>query len=244
MGFIPSFTVEMDIYDILYLSYIIPEERLRSTVPHSIRLVTPVPGRAIISLVMFRSKNVKTSLLPIVHFVYDQTNLRTYVIDPRTGNNAVFFLKSGITSRFISIATRLLQIPWQVASLHLDTGYDSENRLTRYFIEGHWEGPFNIILEKGQDTIVNPEPFNTPEEAMRFLTGPAVGLYNTSGGLIRFDVKHSAIKPATGSISVIDFPMLTQMGLVTDEELWKPQSVLIAPESHFRIYMPPSRLHL
>lgn len=244
MGLIPSFTVEMDIYDVLYLSYIIPEARFRPAVPDKIRLVAPSQGKAIISLVMFHSKNVTASLFPFVHFAYDQANLRTYVIDPRTGKNAVFFLKSGITSRFISIATRLLHIPWQVVSLRLDTGYDNENRLTSYAIEGHWQNPFDIILKENQNIMTNQEPFSTPEEAMRFLTGPAIGLYNTHGGLVRFEVKHSEIKPATGTISRIDFPMLTRSGILTDNELWKPQSVLVAPDGHFTIYMPPTKLRL
>ena len=92
MGLIPSFTVQMDIYDVLYLSYIIPEERLRPAVPHKIRLAAPIQGKAIISLVIFRSKNVTASLFPFIHFNYNQANLRTYVIDPPTGKNAVFFL--------------------------------------------------------------------------------------------------------------------------------------------------------
>jgi hypothetical protein len=244
MGFIPSFTVQMDIYDVLYLSYIIPEERLRPTVPDNICLATTSQGKAIISLVIFRSKNVTASLFPFIHFTYDQTNLRTYVIDPFTGKNAVFFLKSGITSRFISAVTNLLQIPWQSVSMRLNTEYDNKHGFVRYTVEGHWEDPFTIVLKGNQVPMLNPEPFNTPEETIHFLTGPAVGFYSTARGLIRFEVKHSEIKPSTGAISVISFPMLTRSGLITDEELWTPQSVLVAPDGHFTIYMPPTRLCL
>jgi uncharacterized protein YqjF (DUF2071 family) len=101
MGLIPSFSVEMDIYDVLYLSYVIPEERPRPAVPDSMRIAAPSPGKAVISVVIFRSKNVTASIFPFIHFAYDQANLRTYVIDPITGRNAVFFLKSAITSRLI-----------------------------------------------------------------------------------------------------------------------------------------------
>jgi hypothetical protein len=244
MGLIPSFTVQMDIYDVLYLSYIIPEERLRPAVPDNIRLAAPIQGKAIISLVIFRSNNVTASLFPFIRFNYNQANLRTYVIDPSTGKNAVFFLKSGITSRFISVITNLLQIPWQSVSLCLDTGYDNERSFVHYAVEGHWQGPFNIILKANQDPVVNPKPFNALDEAIRFLTGPAVGFYNTSRGLIRFEVKHSEIKPAVGVISAIHLPMLPLSGFITNEELWRPNSVLVAPDGRFTVYMPPTRLRL
>jgi hypothetical protein len=244
MGLIPSFTVQMDIYDVLYLSYIIPEERLRPAVPDNIRLAAPIQGKAIISLVIFRSKNVTASLFPFIHFNYNQVNLRTYVIDPLTGKNAVFFLKSGITSRLISVITNLLQIPWQSVSLCLDTRYDNERSFVHYAVEGHWEGPFSVVLNANQDPVVNPKPFNALDEAIRFLTGPAVGFYNSSRGLIRFEVKHSEIKPAVGVISAIHLPMLPLSGLITNEELWRPNSVLVAPDGHFTIYMPPTRLCL
>lgn len=244
MGFIPSFTVQMDIYDVLYLSYVIPEERLRPVVPDNIRITTPYPGKAVISVVIFRSKNVAASVFPFIHFAYDQANMRTYVIDPITGRNAVFFLRSAITSRLIAAITNLLKIPWQAVSMRLDTGYDDELRFTRYAMEGFWEDPFDIIIKESHDSGISPAPFQTPQEALCFLTGPAVGFYNTSRGLIRFEVRHSEIKPATGAISAIHFPMLTRSGLVTDDELGNPQSVLVAPDGHFTVYMPPTKLHL
>jgi hypothetical protein len=242
MGLIPSFTVQMDIYDVLYLSYIIPEERLRPAVPDNVYLAAPIQGKAIISLVIFRSKNVTASLFPFIHFNYDQINLRTYVVDPSTGKNAVFFLKSGITSRFISVITNLLQIPWQSVFLSLDTRYNDERGFVHYAVEGDWEGPFNIVLNANRDPVVNPIPFNALDEAIRFLTGPAVGFYNTSRGLICFEVKHSEIRPAMGAISSIQLPMLPLSGLITNEELWRPTNVLVAPDGHFTIYMPPTRL--
>ena len=244
MALIPTFTVQMNIYDILYISYIIPEERLRPAVPDNISLVAPSQGKAIVSLVIFQSRNVRASFFPLFRFSYYQANIRSYIIDPLSKKNAVYFLRSGITSPFISAVTNLLQIPWQSISIRLDTEYNKEESFSRFAVEGHWEDEFNIVLKEKQSPMMNPEPFNTSEEAIRFLTGPSVGFYNTSGGLIRFEVKHSEIKPSIGAISAMRFPILLHSGLVTDEELLSPQSVLVAPDGHFRIYMPPTRLHL
>jgi hypothetical protein len=128
--------------------------------------------------------------------------------------------------------------------MRIDTGHDDEHHFTRYAAEGHWEGPFNIILKENRTSGITPALFQTLQEEMHFLTGPTGGFYNTSGGLIRFEVKHSEIKPAMGTISAINFSMLTQTGLVTDDELRNPQSVLIAPDGHFTVYMPPTKLRL
>jgi len=244
MGLIPSFTVKMDILDVIYLSYLIPEERLRSAVPTALNIASPVAGKAIISLVIFHSRNVRASIFPFLRFTYDQFNLRTYVTDPVTGSTAVFFLKSGITSRFIAAATNLLGIPWQPVSLHLGGSLSDRNTFVDQTITGYWENPFEITLNRNRYVDSDLQPFSSVQEAIHFLTGPAAGFYNTSGGLIRFQVKHSKIEPLTGSISAINCPILSQSGLMTDEETRYPQSLFIAPEGHFTVYMPPVKLQL
>jgi hypothetical protein len=243
MGLIPSFTVQMDIHDVLYLSYLIPEKRLRPAIPDSVRFAVTYQDKTIISLVIFHSKNVRASFFPSFRFGYDQANIRTYVLDPITGKPSVFFLKSGITSPLIAAITRILRIPWQCISMRLDVRHDN-NPSYQYAAEGNWEGDFNIRLNKNQDSPLDVEPFQTFEEASHFITGPSVGFYGSPGGVIRFEVQHSAIKTSMGRISVIDFPMLVRSGLLTDGELWFPHSALIAPHGLFSVSMPPTRISI
>jgi hypothetical protein len=242
MGFIPSFTVQMDIHDVLYLSYLIPEKRLRPAIPDNVRFAS-FQGKTIVSLVIFHSKNVRASFFPFFRFYYDQANIRTYVLDPITGKPAVFFLRSGITSPFVAAITRILRIPWQSISMRLDVQHDSDPSY-RYTVEGNWEGDFDIRLNENKHPPIDMEPFQTPEEATHFLTSPSVGFYGSSGGIIRFEVKHSAIRPSMGKISAIDFPMLVHSGLLTDEELWFPHSALIARRGLFTVSMPPTRVSI
>ena len=243
MGLIPSFTVQMDIHDVLYLSYLIPEKRLRPAIPDNVPFAVTFQDKTIVSLVMFHSKNVRASFFPFFRFDYDQANIRTYVVDPITGKPAVFFLKSGITSPLIAAITRVLRIPWQSISMRLDVQHGN-NGSYRYAVEGNWEGDFTIRLKENQDPLVDMEPFQTPEEATHFLTGPSVGVYRSSGGVIRFEVQHSAIEPSMGKMSAIHFPVLVRSGLLTDEELWFPHSVLIAPHGLFSVSMPPTRISI
>jgi uncharacterized protein YqjF (DUF2071 family) len=197
MSLIPPFTVQMDIHDVLYLSYLIPEKRLRPAIPDSMRFAVTSQDKTIVSLVMFHSRNVRASFFPFLRFDYDQANIRAYVLDPATGKPAVFFLRSGITSPLVAAITRILRIPWQSISMRLDVQHDN-NPSYQYTVEGNWEGNFNIRLNESQNPLIDMEPFQTPEEAIHFLTSPTVGFYGASGGLVRFEVQHSAIKPSMG----------------------------------------------
>ncbi|OPY74797.1 MAG: hypothetical protein A4E65_03737 [Syntrophorhabdus sp. PtaU1.Bin153] len=242
MNLIPPFKVTMDIYDVLYLSYLIPEERLRPAVPGKIPFAMAYHDKTLISLVLFRSRNVTASVFPLLRFNYDQANIRTYVIDPATKRPAVFFIKSGITSRLVSAVTGFLQIPWQSISMSLSIEH-RKNGTSRHVAEGVWGGSFFIDVTSNGKPPSNIEPFQTPGEAVHFLTGPSVGLYGSSGSLIRFEVEHSAIRPAAGIIETIDFPVPVRLGLVTEDELRSPQSVLVAPHGRFSVSMPPSRVY-
>ena len=242
MGLIPSFTVLMDIYDVLYLSYLVPEERLRPTVPDTVGFAARSEGRTILSLVLFHSRNVRASFLPFLRFSYDQANIRTYVLDP-LGAPAVFFLKSGITSRLVSLATGILGIPWQPISMRIEA-MPGSGPLREYTAEGRFEGDFRIRLTVDSEPASGMALFRTPEEAVRFLTGPTTGFYGLSGGLVRFEVEHSPISPAMGRLSAIECPALVNSGLLTDEELRIPHSALIARHGRFKVSMPPARVSL
>ena len=233
----------MDIYDVLYLSYLMPEERLRPSVPDTVGFAARSEGRTLLSLVLFHSRNVRASFLPFLRFSYDQANIRTYVLDPLTGAPAVFFLKSGITSRLVSAATGMLGIPWQPISMCIEATPGSGS-LREYTAAGRFEGDFRIRLTVDSEPASGMAMFRTPEEAVRFLTGPTTGFYGSSDGLVRFEVEHSPISPALGRLSAIECPALVNSGLLTDEELRTPHSALIARHGRFKVSMPPTRVSI
>jgi len=241
MALIPAFTVLMDIYDVLYLSYLVPDERLRPAVPEPVGFAARSWGKTIISLVLFRSRNVRASFLPFLRFSYNQANVRTYVLDPLTGAPSVFFLKSGITSRLVSAATRLLGIPWKSISMSIET-MPGSGPFQEYVAQGRFEGDFRIRVTPDPSPSPGIELFRSPDEAVRFLTGPTTGFYGFPDGLVRFEVEHSPITPVMGRVSTIECPVLVNSGLVTDEELQAPHSALIARHGRFRVTMPPAKV--
>ena len=240
MRLIPSFTVGMDICHVLYLSYLVPRQRLRPAVPEGLDFA--VAGDSVpLSLVMFRSSNVRASFFPFLRFSYDQVNIRTYVKDPVTGKEAVFFLKSGITSPLVSVLTGILGIPWHLITVRLTTPGGGDSPFP-YAAEGVWKNHFRILLHDDPEPVADISPFQSREEAIRFLTAPTIGFYGSSRGVVRFEVDHSAIRPFMGRIETIDCPILSHPGFVAEEELRFPHSVLVAPHGRFTIFMPPSRL--
>jgi hypothetical protein len=243
MNCIPSFKVKMDLQNVFYLSYLIPKKCLHPLVPERLSFAVTCDDKTIISCVFFRSRNVRASFLPFLRFNYDQANIRTYVIDPVSGRPAVMFLKSGITSKLISIATGLLGIPWLPISVRIATAQSNANE-TRYSVDGTWGDDFSIELTENSNPLQETTPFSSTGDMISFLTGPSVGFYTTASGVIRFNVRHSVVEPHLGSISSIHFPDLVKSGLAGQDELLHPQSVLLASDASFEITMPPTKISL
>ncbi|MBP1748964.1 MAG: hypothetical protein H6Q52_1503 [Deltaproteobacteria bacterium] len=235
---VPPFSVKMDITDVLYLTYLVPEKRLRPAVPGTIPFAMTYEGNTFISLVVFHNLNVRTSFFPFVRFNYDQINVRTYIRDPVTGQTAVFFLHSGITSRVVSFITRLLKIPWPAMSLTIGAAYENDT-VKNYSAEGDWAG--EVHIHTGDDTGRDHDyaPFRDIKGATEFLTTPTVGFYAASGGVIRFEVEHASVMPSGSDAASVRFPMLEALGYVTRAELQHPHSALITPHAFFRVMLPP-----
>lgn len=236
----PPFSVKMDITDVLYLTYMVPEKRLRPAVPDKIPFAMTCEEKTFLSLVIFHNKNVRVSFFPFIRFNYDQVNVRAYVRDPVTRQTAVFFLHSGITSQAVSFLTRLLKIPWPAMSLSIDAAYEKD-RVKRYSAEGDWEGELHINIGEDHAHVQDYAPFRDVSGAVQFLVAPTVGFYAVSGGVIRFEVEHTGVTPSgNNAVSVVRFPMLEACAYMSGAELQHPHSALITPHAFFRVILPPT----
>jgi len=242
MRLIPSFSVAMDIYDVLYLSYLIPESKVRPYIPEPLTPAGLHDGMVYLSVVCFHSKDVRVAGFPFIKFSYDQINIRTYVKDPGSGKNGVLFLHSGITSPVIAFSTNILGFPWENIPFRLRAVKDGNNRYMEYRATGTWRGIIDIsVKEDAASPACNdlpPDFINT----VQYITSPGIGFYNTRGGVLRFEVKHTEIKPHIGNILHIDFPFLISSGLLMQHEMGKPDNILIADKATFTIFLPPQRI--
>jgi hypothetical protein len=229
--------VKMTLRNVLYISYAVPEKNLRALVPDFMRLATLAKDVAFLSIVALRSTKVRISSLPFAHFNYNQLNLRTYIIDPVTGKHGVYFLKSGVTSRFISLATRMIGIPWRHINLDVQVTPDINN-LHSYNAAGEWQEDFHI------SAVETPEPLNKLtlfadlESAVDYLVRPLIGFFGESGHIGRFTIWHQDIMPQIWQLQQVNLPLFKELGII--EEVDKPHSVLFLPQADFYIYMPPT----
>jgi hypothetical protein len=232
------FCVKMTLRDVIYISYALPTRTLRPLVPDILPLATVEGDVAFISLVILRSTKVRLAAFPLLKFDYNQFNIRTYVVDPVSGRSGVYFIKSGITSRLISMVTNTIGIPWQLIEVTTDVKMNDGSRSVSVY--GNWEGPFSIRTQyKAGLTVLQPF-FRDTKSAVDFLIRPLVGFAGDDRRLSRFTIQHPEVKPENWSLLELDCPIFQK--LVTIENLRKPHSVFYLPTADFSIFLPPRRI--
>lgn len=227
-GSLQLLTIKMDLHNLLYLSYLVPAYRLRPLVPSGLTLDSP-EGKVFISIVAMQCRRVHLSYLQWPSFGYDQLNLRTYVIDPKTGNPAVYFFQSGVSSKIIPVATRILGIPWAHISFNLLTERSADGT-DFYRAIGNWNGEIEILMKS---SLVK----NTQDNIVKHITEPMAGFIGRGKKLKRIVIKHKVLDVRFLSLSQIKFSLPVDAGLMTAAELDKPDSVLIVPQSRFSVFI-------
>ncbi|HAR96731.1 MAG TPA: hypothetical protein DCR97_12340 [Deltaproteobacteria bacterium] len=231
-------TVSTLLKDLLYISYLVPSSRLHALVPSSLPLST-IGKEVFVSVVAMRNTDVGPVWLPWPRQHYNQMNIRTYVEDPMTGKQGVFFFKSGITSFGALAVPRMLGLPWEKIDLHIRREVDSSGAC-RYRANGDFHGRImvevgGLVQQRGAD------PGAEMHDAAVHITAPDIGFVkaNAREKLLSFGVKHQFIEPLRCELIDLQFPLLEHLGIVEREEMDKPHSVFLVPEAKFLVYLPP-----
>lgn len=230
--------VRMTLSNVIYISYAVPTRILQSSVPSVLSLNTVSDDIAFMSLVVLRSTQVRLSFFPMLKFGYNQCNIRTYVIDPITGQPAVYFISSGVTSRVISLATGTIGIPWEFIELTTDLGVSKGIRSSS--ISGAWEGQFFIEVQADTDISDVPLFFQDRMAAVNFLIRPLIGFAGDEQRLMRFTIQHPEVQPESWSLMELDCPLFKR--LVPIDDFKNPHSVFYLPTADFSISLPPTRI--
>ncbi len=221
-------TIKMDLHNLLYLSYLVPADRLRPLVPSWLTLDS-LENKVFLSIVAMQCRRVHLSHLQWPSFGYDQLNLRTYVIDPITGNPAVYFFQSGVSSKIIPAATRLLGIPWAHISFNLLTERSADGT-DFYRAIGNWNGEIEILMKS---SLIK----NTQDNIIRHITEPMAGFIGGGKKLKRIVIEHKVLDVRFLSLSQIKFNLPVDAGLLAAAELDKPDSILIVPQARFSVFI-------
>jgi hypothetical protein len=230
--------VKMTLRDVLYISYAMPYIKLQPLLPATLKPATVDGNTGFISMVVLHSTRVRLSSFPLARFTYNQFNIRTYVIDPISGQHAVYFILSGVTSRLISLATGTMGIPWQFIELIMKM--DSVQGSHSLSISGNWRGYFSFKARNGTDIPDTPQYFETMESAVDFLIRPLIGFSGDTRRLVRFTIQHPQVKPEKWSLAQFQCPLFRS--LVEIDDLKDPHSVYYLPAADFSISLPPSRI--
>jgi len=234
--------VQMKLRHVAYLSYLLPTAQVRHLVPDVLPLSAVDENKVFVSIVVLQNRDVRLASFPLVRFNYNQINVRTYVKDPYTGNQAVYFLKSGVTSAPISILTRIVGPSWQKVTLNIEVKQTDPRRYDRYMALGQWSGDFHLAAEETKLDLGEITPFDSVESATNYLIRPLIGLYGPQGRIGRFEISHPPIEPRAMRLLDFQWPVLDAMGLVSDEKIREAHNVLLVPESRFSIFLPARRV--
>ncbi|MFC1905273.1 DUF2071 domain-containing protein [Chloroflexota bacterium] len=229
--------VQMTLRDVIYISYALPTGRLLPLVPDELRLATADGKFAFVSLVILNSTRVRLTSFPLIRFNYNQFNIRTYVIDPVSGQPAVYFIRSGVTSRIISLVTNISGIPWEFIELAIES--TTTKRLHCISISGNWQERFALKLQASTKISVIPPFFDNRKSAVDFLIRPLIGFSGDNLRLGRFTILHPEVQPENWSLLELDCPLFRKLVMIDD--LKKPHSIFYLPTADFSIFLPPTR---
>lgn len=233
------FSVEMRLHDMLYVSYLVPVERLKNFIPAGLRPAEADVGMVFLSLVIFRGRTSGAATIPTPRIPFDQVNIRTYVIDPATGKPAVYFVHCGISGSLITFLYRVLSgMPVEHTPFVIHSRKDTDGGYGAYEASGIWHGQFSIKAEQTAEKVTALDPFPSREEAMSYLIDPLAGFYSDTKIVRRLEVFHEPLEPRICSPLEVRFPYLSSLGLVEEEEIARPHSVLLVPFTPFLIYLP------
>jgi hypothetical protein len=230
--------IEMILRDVLYISYRVPAGAVRPFVPEALSLATIGEDGAFISVVLLRCCHVHATYFPLPRFNYEQINIRTYVKDPETGKQAVYFIRSAVTSPVVSALTNTIGLPWELATLNLSVSRSPVNQAIAYSAAGDWQGKISLKVEEFSPLPSGMPPFQSPREAMAFLILPLTGFFGRRDHVKGFHIRHPEMMSRTARLADFTFPLLTGLGLMAVADIRNPHSVLYVPEASFYIYLP------
>jgi hypothetical protein len=228
---------KMILRDVIYVTYALHARTLQPLVPNVLQLSTVGGDITFISLVVLRSNRVRLGSFPVFNFNYNQLNIRTYVVDPISGQPAVYFIKSGVTSRFISLATNAIGIPWKDIDLIIE--FNSAEEFRNVKISGKWEGYFSFKAQAEANPLTLPLLFQDRKSAVDFLIRPLIGFSGDSRRLVRFTIQHPEVQPESWTLKELNCPLFTNL---VEVDLNNPHSVFFLPTADFSIYLPPKRI--
>jgi hypothetical protein len=155
-----SFRVQMELQNVLYLSYLVPVSRVRQLVPKILPLNVIGGDKVFVSLVLLRSIKMGLPYLLFPRFSCNQICVHTYVRDPDSGTNGVYFISSGISSRIILYLGHIFHLAWQYINIDYESLREDFNQLSHLRSTCIWCGDFSVDVRCTGNEINAIQPFS------------------------------------------------------------------------------------
>ncbi len=235
-------SLEMILYDMLFISYLVPEERLQPLLPPGITPAWVMERQAIIGVWLFHVLEAKAARVPSPRLAYNQANVYTFVRDPITQEKAMFLLRASVTAGAVARVARWLKIPVDVIRLEITPERDKRLRYRRYQAQGEWTGTLQVEVDEVAPRLNDLPPFANAQAAAVYLTDMLIGLYAPGTDIRRMEAWHPRLQPRVAQARMVQLPILTHLGVITEDEMARPHCVLLAPRGHYLLHLPPHRV--
>lgn len=235
-------SLEFVLYDMLYLVYFLPTATVAAKLPPSVSPVEAGDGLTATVVWWFHVLEAKAARLPSPRVRYSQVSVYTLVRDPLSGERALYFLSSGVTSPLVHRVARWLRIP--VEQISLDIRPDKDKRLDfhHYAAYGEWQGSFAVEAKQTAPRLEQLAPFANAEDAVIYLTDALVGLYGNGRALYRLEAWHPRLQPRVATVERVALPFLQKLLDLPETRVRQPDCALLAPRGHYLLHLPPRRL--
>lgn len=152
---VPRFRSE--IRDVVYVSYVVPAAKLEPLVPEGLVLqrLGPEGAWAMLTFLTYAHGHFGPSLAGPLRRLFSspvQTNWRTYVRDPRTGREGIYFTTNAVTTRLHALGGRLMS----EAPMHL---------LARGEVTRDGKGGMRVVVDPGEGSAPDATLELTPARA-------------------------------------------------------------------------------
>ncbi len=228
------------------ITYAIPVDRFKGLFPERFQLDSvEVNGQkmGLISVVPLINVDFTLAAFPFPKFTMGQTDYRIYIIDTETGEHCVWFLGTTLDSWTLAVPRYLWNMPWHAGKISFDCALNETTGLYEKYrmkTSSAWAQASVELVQSESDAFDFPG-FPDTEFALVYLTHPLAGFYyrrDNKLGTYRVWHKELQVKPA--KLRSANFKLLSDLGIVKEEEQQSPYSVLIEPINEFTIYLPPT----
>jgi uncharacterized protein YqjF (DUF2071 family) len=200
------------------------EAALRRHLPHTL---TPVVrgGDAFVSAVLFRNRALRPAVPGIPRLGSRQMNVRSYVLDPTTGEpGSVFFHGLYVSRRWLArVSSRLFDVAFEYRPFTIEARHDGA-RLVDWHARSR-DGRVDVAAHAGDFAIDEP--------TLDLLTNAHTGYVRDARGTLRvWSIWH---RPQTIHTAVVDHATVTDLPAL---DLGAPESALYVRSVDYEIYLP------